>query len=528
MLPESEQMDYAIDNLTGKVIEAGKARIAGIYRCPVCHSRAVLRGGNPWAIRRKHFAHVVNQARPDCENYHPSLYRAPLPTGPQRRGHGQGISAQEYIRQPELYLRQQISSQFDLQLLLPSRSSGPPWQGELLIEGRFGEQTYGFTSLDRPRHASVPPQLGRYEILKRGEVSPSLWAVLSRGVEGLRKGATCFRQSEMMGRCLRQAEAMYWGETYMVLLPPGHSPPTAFAEWFSHCGELAGWAIFGLTLPSRIDWIANIEREEIGDWLGHEVRSFACRAYLLDPLPHHLDELGRFVLALPIQSIDIYVDEGYEEISIVGGDGVQLDWQEAPDGRISIFPTDTDVIHIYIDGDLSLALSLAACEPFSPSGIRLRSGNEEAELFAAQPILAALRGNSDSTSDLVLRTPSDLLNRLVKLNGKPISDENTITGALSDLDSRFELDARNFGRVSFQKRSQERPQRSLKPSVLSSATWLLSLPQPSSHEPACRITGVRSTDVPRWVRALQARDWSVNYAPHVRALASELRKGGYV
>jgi hypothetical protein len=279
-----------------------------------------------------------------------------------------------------------------------------------------------------------------------------------------------------------------------------------------------------ITLPLA-DRLANIQREDIKSCLGHEIRSYPSRVVLIDPLPHHLDAFGRFVLASPLDRVDIYVGAEYKQLLVLNEDDEVLHWQAIPDGRVSILPGAAESFRVYVDGFLALLACFGECDPFYPKGIRIRSQAEEVELFSAHRLVETLRVTQSPCRDLTLVASSKRLLEIVRLNGRPFDcTKPALAEAIADVSATFELDAVNFGRIHL---GQRKPAtvRPFQESLSDRAAWLLSLPFPSPDEPACTITTAATSSVPQWLRALRTRTWSMTYAPHLRALAVELDKG---
>jgi hypothetical protein len=62
-------MYFATDRRTHKIVTAESANRWRDYSCPTCNAGVFLRDGR---YRDKHFAHMPGQAKPECEEFHPS------------------------------------------------------------------------------------------------------------------------------------------------------------------------------------------------------------------------------------------------------------------------------------------------------------------------------------------------------------------------------------------------------------------------------------------------------------------------
>lgn len=520
-------MDFAIDIVTAKTVDAGGGNPYRGYRCPVCESRVVLKGYGSFAQRRPHFAHVKNQARPDCENYHPSLYISAFPVTKEDQRQSGINQPHVYVGEPELYLKE-TSFGFDLKLVIPGRPSEPEWSGVVLIQGRFGEQPFGFESLRRPYEASILPKRDCYTFSKRGEVGELLWGALRDGIRGLKFGPNCFRQSEVSGRRLGTSENMFWGDRYWMVSPTIIETPGSVSRHLSSLGTIGEWSVFELILPSEPDYVLSFEKDDIRTWVGHEIHERSACAFLIDPLPHHFDLQGVFVLSTPVSTVRVALDAWDKNIFILDSKGDDLVWQRATDDSLIISLYDASDAFVYVDGNLVLAMRFEACELFAPHGLRLKANDQEVELFSkeAKEMIRSFRYPCKSSCGIALVSCNECVLKLVRLNDAPMNSEDALQTALSDSDQPFKVDASNFGSVCLPSGKKVSVVSLLAPRVRERGKWLLSLPLPAPGAPICRFPGENGLNTSDWVRPLRARTWSVAFGPHLHALACELRKAG--
>lgn len=446
----------------------------------------------------------MHQASPDCEQFHPSSYQPSLSRAPADPYTGQLKTPYEYIANPELYLKETFSG-FELRIVIPRRANEQAWHGAVVIQGRFGEQIFGFASLDAPGEIPVLPKLEPYRFSQRENVGAIYWCALSHGIPGLLLGANCFRLSGLQGRRLGPVEDMFWGETYQVMLPPGARVPDSLSHLISHIGELGSWQVLELTLPSSPESLLNFQAEEIRKWVLHDIRERPPQAILIDPLPHHFDAQGAFVLPQPVDEVRFFIDGGYKNVLVLTNNDDELHWDTKADGTILVSPNGTSNIFVLIDGAVRLALSLEHCALFSPCGIRVKTKNSETELFASEATLGSLRNNLTSLPELQLKAPNDTLLHLVRVNGKQFDSIESLKQAFLDVNSDFEIDASNFGRVYLSADSKEGKEFSLKAQVRDRISWLLTLPFPAPGEVTYRFPGNNREVNPDWFRALCAR-----------------------
>jgi hypothetical protein len=350
-------MDFAIDIISIKTVGAAEATPYRLYRCPVCDSRVVLRGYGAFAQRRPHFAHVKNQARLDCENYHPSFYTPAFSISNENQRQAGINRPHVYVGEPELYLKE-TSIGFDLKIVIPGRPGEPVWNGAVLFQGRFGEQSIRFASFLRPFELLVFPQKDRYVFSKHGEVGELFWGILRDGIRGLKFGPNCFRQSEVRGRRLATSENLFWGDRYWMLSPTIIETPGSVSRYLSSFGTIGEWSVFELTLPSEPNHVLKFEKDDLRTWVGHEIHERGASAYLIDPLPHHFDEQGVFVLSTPVSTVRVALDAWNKNVFILDSKGDGLVWQRATDDSLIISLHDASDAFVYVDGTLVLDCGL--------------------------------------------------------------------------------------------------------------------------------------------------------------------------
>lgn len=521
-------MDFAIDFVATRTVSAAEATPYRTYRCPVCDSRVVLRGYGQFAQRRPHFAHVKNQARADCENYHPSSYFPALPISNESQRQLGIRHPRVYVGEPELYLKE-TSIGFELKIVIPNRPIEAEWSGSVLFQGRYGEQTIGFSSSLRPIEASVSPQNKRYLFSRRGEVGEWFWGMLCKGILGLNLGPNCFRQSDIQGRRLAASENLFWGDRYWVVSPTVIDAPSSVSRYLSLLGSIGEWSAVELALPSEPNHVLEFEKDDIRTWTGHEIRTRGARAYLIDPLPHHIDEQGVFVLSTPVSRVRVALDSWYNNVLILDSQGKELTWQLATDDSLIISSCAADAF-VYVDGTLVLAMRFESCELFDPHGLRFNANDREVELFSkeAEELFHAIRSSQKSSSDVALGTCNERVYKLLMLNGAPMGSFESLLTALLDGDHPFEIDALNFGKICLPSEKENRVVDLLDSQVRGRGQWLLSMPFPSPLIPSCRFPADGRRAVSDWVRQLCSRTWNVEFEPHLRALAHDLRKAGHL
>jgi hypothetical protein len=468
---------------------------------------------------------VKNQARPDCENYHPSFHVSFHDTS-GAKSQMEGRQPDIYIGEPELYLKETFSG-FDLKLVIRGACE-PEWSGSVLINGRFGEQVVGFELLRRPYDVSVLPQTDRYVFSKRGEVGKLFWETVRSGIIGLKFGPNCFHQSSIRGRRLASSEKMFWGDTYWIVSPTTMTIPGSVSHFLTLLEAIGKWSVFELTLPSKPDYVLGFEKDDISTWVGHRIYERKARAYFIDPLPHHLDQQGIFVLSTPISTVQVALDPWEDDVLVLDSKGNHLIWNRAADNSLIISLNDSKDAFTYVDGALVLAMRFEACELFTPTGLRLKNNDQEVELFSkeAEEMIRALRYLHKPMYTILIEASNEHILKLLKLNGAPIDSSEALNIALRDRNYPIEVDASNFGKVFLPVRKQDKAVHLVAPKVRDRGKWLLSLPFPPPGAASCRFPGENGPNTPDWVQMLRTRNWSAAFGPYLETLAHELKEIG--
>lgn len=249
-------MDYAVDKLTGLLVEATQALpIKKRYICPKCFADCHLRKG---IIQRPHFAHDSGRASNDCENYHPS----------------KTISSEAnwsvFSRSPHLYVYEENTldvslSSWKLLLLIPECSQGT---GNVdILQGYYGTVNIPVGQLARGgQRVCVHPQV-TYQIEVNGQVDDVYQKILTRPIPGLSKHLhNLFKYEPAGGRRLHDNQFLFWGQSYYLVWHKNFEPvwwPRPEVLWSRRLKPNGEWVCAIINLPIEEEyqvkkWVENI------------------------------------------------------------------------------------------------------------------------------------------------------------------------------------------------------------------------------------------------------------------------------
>ena len=381
-------MEWAKDYL-GEIVQAQRGAYLGFgMTCPTCGEAVYLRQGQ---IRRPHFAHYSNRAKPDCEYYYPpqdvpqrSVFRSLHNNStlfPKRDSLRCGLF---------LAYRHEIAD-FELFLRIPSIASVEQLSGSLEIQHGKGVKEFTATQLTKAYTVSISPTVPLLEC----EGDRDLLALSNHlmGQSGsFALGMNLFVATESGGRFLFAREPLEWGGRYWVVTDTPITPPdqvTAVIEW-SRCGSLAQWHVYEVELPAKLiasHW--NTTKEILSEFFGRSIRPHQPRAYIVHPSPHHLAADGAYVY--PQSTEVLYVRRTMNREVSVGGPSDLLtdmrvvaladDWV-----RIKGIQPSTQDVAILIDGVEQAVLRIEACDLIQPDGLRAYAGGVTWDLLVDTPL----------------------------------------------------------------------------------------------------------------------------------------------
>lgn len=395
-------MDWARDHL-GNDVPAWRGGMSGFgLTCPSCGEPVRRRAGGE---RRPHFAHYSHRAKPDCDNYFPSLGSAVI-TG---LGTGFRAPASRWKRESlscGLFLAAAAGrASLSLWLRIPPMNLGTTAVGRLEVQSGLGQRTYQLTDLSTPRLVPLAPQAPLAAIAGFGDLLP-LAAELAGQVGAFAADRNLFYADEKGGRFIFSDEQLEWGARYRLLSLHEIAPLQELGSVLSWKpeGKFGGWYSYELTLPSAFIGSKPDLPKGIAEFLGHRIRSPRPRLYVVDPLPHHVEIGGAYVYPMPPESL-LLRRIGSGETSVTASTGtVATDISGHGDDwvRVEGLWADACEYAIAIDGIDQVIFRVEPCELFCPAGVSVVSGDLSWDLCADAPLdahaLTARTVNVDCSS----------------------------------------------------------------------------------------------------------------------------------
>lgn len=259
--------------------------------CPSCGEPVNRRAGPE---RRPHFAHFSNRAKPDCDNYFPSLGTSG--TAITGGSFAQRAVASHRAIQAGLFLIRDTERRLvELCLRVPEISGGTE-DGVVEIRSGRGSHTYAVAQLVRSRLVPLQPASPAASCVGMG-VLVGLAVHLNGAIAEFGNWMNFFAGGENGGRLLVRSEQLEWGETYLVLTPNKLEVPNdaSGALQLNAVGRLSNWHVYEAVLASAFASSKSEAWSAVARFLGREIRKGQPRAHLVHPMPHHIDPDGTFV-----------------------------------------------------------------------------------------------------------------------------------------------------------------------------------------------------------------------------------------
>ena len=432
-------MDWANDQLGRLVHAADRHLFAYGFRCPTCGEPVRLRAG---VQRRAHFAHYSHSPKPDCEEYHPSVYPAPIfrPTAPvmQRPRSFHRLSLQGGV-----FLGREDSGRFSLHLKLPRLKDDSGVEGQLRVQSALGIRTFSAAQLLRPQFMRVSPQVPLVEVVGSEDMEEAA-AAIEQDIALFRASGNFFAGTES-ARLLAADEPLEWGETYRLLTqrPLAPAPAEIGCELLASAGT-KGWFIYQLDLPLLQEGQAAHIGGIVSHFTGRAVRMPSARAYIVDPMPHHVALDGAYVYPFAPTRL-LLRRTGAVSLELNGSarsDTTQLvdsgEWIEVhglAEGEATIRGNDQIVASVRIE----------ECPLFDPQGVEISIGSESWRLFDSRvrEVLAK------PSATVTIQSPTSRIADAVALDRTQWRQRGTHHVLLDGIEKPA-IDAGNFGRVTWE------------------------------------------------------------------------------
>lgn len=382
-------MDWAKD-LRGNLVQPVRGAYFGFgLTCPYCGEPVHLKSGH---MRRPHFAHYGNRAKPECEFYYP-------PPEVLRRSVSQLLaknstlfSKRDSLRAGLFLAHRSDHSGFELFVRIPSLASVGQLSGSLEIQHGIGVKAFTATQLTRAYTVSVSPTIPLLECDGTGDLA-GLADHLMAQTSTFAYGMNFFAITEGGGRLLHTREPLEWGGRYWIVTDVPISPPDKVAEaveWIRR-GSLAKWHVYEVELPSTfIPSQFQATKESLSGFFGRLIRPRQPRAYIVYPSPHHWGTDGAYVYPQSPEVLYVLRTTNHE-VSVDGSPDLIADIQivELADNWIQIagIQPSTQDVAILINGVEQAVIRVETCGLIQPDGLRACLGEISWSLLEDTPHL---------------------------------------------------------------------------------------------------------------------------------------------
>ncbi|WP_459251715.1 competence protein CoiA family protein [Metapseudomonas phytobenefica] len=245
-------MEYAFNEITGRLESAAKVSFSWFYVCPVCKARVLHRSG---VRRRPHFAHWPGMGSPECEIFVPGLHGQYV--------HGQASATMEKRRMELRLVIPRIGDDragWSLELVLPPCRECPATLS-LDVGGRI--QTLNMRGMQNRRRVTAELSTTPYCIVEiSGKPDSSFFLSLDRECQGLPAvGAAAFTasgRSEPKG--FPRTQELRVSETFALLWREPAEPDFPDELVIDRFPGRQGWNLALVTIPDELS-------PECTDWL---------------------------------------------------------------------------------------------------------------------------------------------------------------------------------------------------------------------------------------------------------------------
>lgn len=432
----ADPVDWANDQLGRLVHAADRHLFAYGFTCPTCTERVRLRVG---VQRRPHFAHYSHSPKPDCEEYHPSTYPAPIfrPAPPVKRLR----SFQRLSLQGGIFLGREEGGRFSLQLKLPRFKDESTAEGELRIQSGLGLRMFVATQLLRTQFVRVSPQVPLVDVVGSADMEEAA-AAIEQDMALFRASGNFFAGNES-ARLLSPEEPLEWGESYRLMTqrPLAPAPAEIDCELLASAGA-KGWFIYELRLPLRQD--SGAIEGLVSHFTGRAIRMARSRVYIVDPMPHHVDIDGAYVYPAPPERLLLRRSTGEESMEIEGSARSANTRMTDCGEWIEVRGLQQGDATVRQGGRLLVSLRVEDCPLFEPQGVEVSIGAETRRLFDS-----GFRAGLDKpSSTVVLQSPTNRVSDAIELDRTQWIQRGT-QHVLVEGSHRPRIDAGNFGRITW-------------------------------------------------------------------------------
>lgn len=373
-------MDWANDQF-GKIVHATEKRLFRYgFTCPECGERVRLRAGKE---RRPHFAHYGHNPKPDCENYHPLPNERLISFTGLPREDSASAAFNSFSIRGGVYLEGGEDGRFLLYLKLPRIKPDVNISGELSIQTALGVRNYSAFQLRRSLFVRVRPQVPLVEVSGQDQMRDAVGVILE-DASNFQVTGNIFRANGDSGRLLSPSEPLEWGGAYRILTQ--HSLPSSPLE--IGCELVAqsmgkGWLLYEVRMPNapEEEGLENPLRNLVFRFLGRSINRQNARAYLIDPIPHHIEPDGTYIY--PNSPKRLLLRRTINSEIHIEGSGCSLETEIKEHGSewVEIVGLIQGEATITCNAQIQLSIRIENCEPFRPQGIQISVGDHNYDLF---------------------------------------------------------------------------------------------------------------------------------------------------
>lgn len=435
-------MDWANDQLGRLVHAADRHLFTYGFSCPACGVRVKLRSG---VQRRPHFAHYSHSPKPDCENYHPSTYPAPVfrPT-PWKETHS---SFERVSLGGGVFLDRQEGGRFTLYLRLPRLKQDIEVTGELRVQFGLGTRTFLPTQLLRPQFVRLSPQMPLVEVHGVGDMH-EVAAAIEQDISLFRPTGNVFRAGPDSGRLLTPKEPLEWGETYRIF-SQRPLPPPPFEVSCDLLAQASGWFLYEVMLPEAPE-PDSATIGALSHFIGREIRKPAPRAYIIHPTPHHIEPDGTYVYPSP--PVRLLLRRTSASMIEIQGSGWTEDGHTIDAGDwVEVCALGTGEAAISCDGKIQVSIRIEQCDLYQPQGIHVAVGADTLNLFDPKLRVALTEAR---LSRVVIQSPTSRIADHIRLNPKQWVQQGA-QQTLREGITKPSIDAGNFGELTWPAQSPQ-------------------------------------------------------------------------
>ncbi len=431
-------MDWAHDQLGNSVHASDRQLFSYGFTCPTCGERVRRRAG---LERRPHFAHYSNSAKPDCENYHPSTGEA-IAIATRAWERAQRPARLEALSLAGAVVLERVEGgRFSLFLKLPRLKSDADVPGQLEVRSGLGVRKYSATQLCRPQFVTVAPRVPLVEVIGTEQLVGAMAAV-EDDISSFRLSGNIFRAAGDGGQLLAPEEPLEWGETYRLYTQrPTVPPPTELSCALVAQGGTQGWYLYEIELP-LYEKLEAAGRDEISRFLRRTIRQRSSRAYLVEPVPHHIDPDGQYVF--PELNAPLVVRTyGTCSLTVEGSACTSETRLERAGEWTLVSGLGIGEFSILVDGQPQITGRSDECPLFCPVGVRVTVDDLSMEVFESG-LRDAMRGRK--ALNAIIECQSTRIAQDIKLQ-KDEWDQRGRHFYSKPAICEPEIDAGNFGSI---------------------------------------------------------------------------------